>query len=267
MTYDEIAKEIENLFRTLQGIIIAALVYFGAFVVAAVPAVFTGMGVAALFADVTSYSTLIGWLIGIALEVVNIIIIHTASEFYSDKPTGRFWILVGLIPIYVFGVEWVMYYSDDAFPELVRSLGMVSPFFAIAVFIAAMFNQWHKATTTEAEQEKEETTRQRLERERLELEHQHELERLALEQKHAQKMARIEASKNRPGERPKPEGKTVSKEEAISLILQFLAENPDASLSQIGREIGRPKSTTGNYVNELIEAGKIYRNGEGWKVR
>lgn len=60
--------------------------------------------------------------------------------------------------------------------------------------------------------------------------------------------------------------KNISKEEAVSLILQFLADNPDASLSQIGRQIGRPKSTTGNYVNELIQAGTIHKNGEGWKV-
>ena len=60
--------------------------------------------------------------------------------------------------------------------------------------------------------------------------------------------------------------KNISKEEAVSLILQFLADNPDASLSQIGRQIGRPKSTTGNYVNELIQAGIIHKNGEGWKV-
>ncbi len=60
--------------------------------------------------------------------------------------------------------------------------------------------------------------------------------------------------------------KTVSKEEALSLILQFLTDNPDASLSQIGRQVGRPKSTVGNYVNRLIEEGRLHKNGDGWKV-
>jgi len=90
--------------------------------------------------------------------------------------------------------------------------------------------------------------------------------RLEAEQKHTEKMARIEASKNRPNERPKSKQKTVSKEEALSLIVQFLAENSDASLSQIGRQIGRPKSTVGNYVNELIQSGKLDKNGHGWII-
>lgn len=74
------------------------------------------------------------------------------------------------------------------------------------------------------------------------------------------------ASKNRSNIVQKSVQKSVSKDEAISLIVQFLAENPDASLSDIGRHIGRPKSTAGNYVNELVLAGKVHRNGEGWKV-
>ena len=80
-------------------------------------------------------------------------------------------------------------------------------------------------------------------------------------------MARIEASKNRPSERPEPKPKPVSKDEAISLILQFLADNPDASLREIGRQIGRPKSTTGNYVNELLQSGKLDKNGHGWIIK
>jgi DNA-binding IclR family transcriptional regulator len=79
-------------------------------------------------------------------------------------------------------------------------------------------------------------------------------------------MARIEASQNRTTKRPKQSVKSVSKDEALSLIVQFVATNPDASLSQIGRHIERPKSTTGNYVKELTEAGAIHRNGSGWEV-
>jgi hypothetical protein len=89
--------------------------------------------------------------------------------------------------------------------------------------------------------------------------------RLEAEQKHAEKMARIEASKNRP-DRPKTASKSVSKDEALSLIKQYLADNPDASLSEIGRQIERPKSTTGNYVNELMTKGQLKKNGHGWEV-
>lgn len=88
----------------------------------------------------------------------------------------------------------------------------------------------------------------------------------AADEKRRKKEGRA-ASKNRPSGVQKSVQKTVSKDEAISLIVQFLAENPDASLSQIGQQIGRPKSTTGNYVNELIQTGRLHKNGGGWKVK
>ena len=281
MSYDQISKEVDDLFRTLQGIIIAGLIYFGAFIVAAVPAVITGMGVAQLFREVTQYAGLIGWLIGIALEVVNIVVIHTASEFYSDKPTGRFWILVGLIPVYVIGVEWVVYHSDGAFPELVKSLGYVSPFFAIAVFIAVMFNQWHKATVARAEGEKEDATRQQterdkleierqMERERIELEHQQEMERLAMEQRHTERMARIEAKKGEISDTKSPRNfakKRTSKEEKREIALNIVREFPTVSGAELGRRLDASERTGQNILNELEAAGVIHRNGGNeWKV-
>lgn len=90
------------------------------------------------------------------------------------------------------------------------------------------------------------------------------LDEAAAEKRQKQEERRAaRVSKNRPSSVQK----IVSKEEAVAVILQFLAENPDASLSEIGRSIGRPKSTTGNYVNELIQAGRLYKNGQGWKVK
>lgn len=94
------------------------------------------------------------------------------------------------------------------------------------------------------------------------------LDEAAAEKRQKQEERRAaKASKNRPTDRPNSVQKTVSKEEAAAVILQFLADNPDASLSEIGRQIGRPKSTTGNYVNDLIQAGRLHRNGEGWKIK
>lgn len=90
--------------------------------------------------------------------------------------------------------------------------------------------------------------------------------RLELEAKHTEKMARIEASKNRPKEQSQTVQKGISKTEAISLIKQYLADNPHASLSEIGRHIERPKSTTGNYINELMTKGELKKNGHGFEV-
>ncbi len=63
----------------------------------------------------------------------------------------------------------------------------------------------------------------------------------------------------------KAEKDAVSRAEALELLLGFVAEHPDASLSRIGRHINRSKSTVANYVQELQDAGQLRRNGEGWE--
>ena len=56
------------------------------------------------------------------------------------------------------------------------------------------------------------------------------------------------------------------KEEAMDALLRFLDANPDATLSDIAEQIGRSKSTVGNYVNELTNNGRLHKNGHGWEV-
>jgi predicted transcriptional regulator len=77
---------------------------------------------------------------------------------------------------------------------------------------------------------------------------------------------REERRAKRPSYRSKSVQKSLTKQEALSLILEYLNENSDASLSEIGRQIGRPKSTVGNYLSELQGAGKLDKNGNGWRV-
>ncbi len=63
----------------------------------------------------------------------------------------------------------------------------------------------------------------------------------------------------------KAEKDAISRAEALELLLGFVAEHPDASLSRIGRHISRSKSTVATYVQELQDAGQLRRNGEGWE--
>jgi hypothetical protein len=58
----------------------------------------------------------------------------------------------------------------------------------------------------------------------------------------------------------------AKKEQAMAALLDYLATNPDASLSEAGQAIGRSKTQVGNYVDELTAAGKLRRNGHGWEV-
>ena len=64
----------------------------------------------------------------------------------------------------------------------------------------------------------------------------------------------------------KAEKDAVSKTEAMNTLLLFVNENPDASLSHIGQQIDRSKTTVSNYVRELEQDGRLQRNGNGWQV-
>jgi hypothetical protein len=57
-----------------------------------------------------------------------------------------------------------------------------------------------------------------------------------------------------------------SKVAAVNALLMFVNENPEASFADIGRVIGRSKTTASNYVRELERNGRLVRNGNGWQV-
>lgn len=59
----------------------------------------------------------------------------------------------------------------------------------------------------------------------------------------------------------------AKKEQAMANLLTYLDQNPHASQVEAGHAIGRSKSTVGNYITELSEAGQLEaRNGHGWCV-
>jgi hypothetical protein len=58
-----------------------------------------------------------------------------------------------------------------------------------------------------------------------------------------------------------------SKSAALDVLLIYLNENPDASLTAIGREIGRSKTTVANYLRELEGNGRLQRSSDGWQIR
>ena len=61
--------------------------------------------------------------------------------------------------------------------------------------------------------------------------------------------------------------KLDGKERAKQHLLVYLADNPNASLTQAGQAIDRSKTTVSNYVTELEQAGQLHKNGQGWKVK
>ncbi len=262
-------KQFDNALDAIQSILMSILVKIGPFFVALMPALFTAYAIYHTFKGDAGpgLALFFGVTVALAMEATGIVAIHTSVDLYNaaeDKTIQpiKFWLMVALIPFYVGGVSLVIAFSQDAFTPLVKSLGIASPFLTTVIYVAVALRR--DVTRIEAKQEQVEDKQAQLEADQREWER--ERERLEMELKHSEKLARIE-SKNRPGDRPKSVQEPSNKAASLDAILDYLNANPDASLSKIGQHIGRPKSTVGNYVNELVQAGRLHKNGNGWEVR
>ncbi len=279
-------KWFDDVLDSIQAILMSILVKIGPFFVALCPASFTAYAIYKTFQTEAGHNLALFFaiVVGIAWEAVGIISTHTATDLYNAAQEGKtqpvkFWLMVCLIPVYVIGVAAVVGFSQDAFTPLVKGLGVASPFLTCVVYVAvALARDIHQ---TESKQEQTEDKQAQIEAQ--ERAWQHEKERLELELKHQERLARIEA-KSRPSVgakayRPTPSksskmdnlnaanaARQADKEKALEAVLTFVTANPNASLSEIGQAVGKAKSTVGNYVNELTEAGRLHRNGNGWEV-
>ena len=109
-----------------------------------------------------------------------------------------------------------------------------------------------------------ETEYTRIEQQRLEAEQ----KRLEMEQKHAEKMARIEAKKDvsKVSHKNKSGVPKLSQSEMLERILEHLEKNGDTRMTQLAEQLGTSRSTLYRRIDELQQAGKVHKNGEGWKV-
>lgn len=60
--------------------------------------------------------------------------------------------------------------------------------------------------------------------------------------------------------------RTTRKQDAIQQLFTYLADHPDASLSEMAVAIGRSKSTAGAYVSELEMNGMLKKDTQGWQI-
>lgn len=265
MTYEQIVTEIENLFEALQDIFIAALIRFGPYIVASIPAIFTGTSVAA------THGNVIGSVVGIGLEVTVLLSVYAASTLYDQKLMSKFWFMVWLFPFYFVGISLAILYPTST------GLGLIAPILTIICYIAGMFirevgKDRKRAMTNEAEEKRiieKQTEAERQSQEQtnqVELEHKHELERLALELKHTEKLARIEAKKSEKTPRNKPTKKRIPKIQKREISLNIIRENPEISGAELGRQLEVSERTGQTIISEFESSGLIIKNGNGWKV-
>lgn len=232
---------VDAVATTIKSNVVGVAAIIAALAIPAVPAIFSGRGAYVLTR--TWGDDLSWWLavtVAIAIEGAGLFLSWLATKTYSAwrkkvATEKEVLAMVGAVVLYALIIIALISFSDA--PTGLKVIMAFVPLLGIAFYIGMGFETDLANRLDEAAAEKRQKREERA------------------------------ASRNRPKERPTDRPKTVSKDEAIALIVRYLAENPDASLSEIGRQIGRPKSTAGNYVNELMSKGQLKKNGHGWEVK
>lgn len=70
---------------------------------------------------------------------------------------------------------------------------------------------------------------------------------------------------NGGGERLNAE-RQAERQANLDAVLNYLNDNPEASLGDIARHTGKGKTTAKSYTDELMVTGKLHKNGHGWEV-
>jgi len=138
-----ISEQVDKLLDEVQAILLSILVKLGPFFVAMMPALFTAYAIYYTYQQDAGHDLALFFavVVGLAMETVGIIATHTAIDLYNGKESGavqagKFWLMLLLVPVYVVGVAGTVYYSENAFTPLVKSLGVASPFLTCIVYIA-----------------------------------------------------------------------------------------------------------------------------------
>ena len=269
----------------IQAILMSFLVKLGPFFVALMPALFTAYSIFYTFKPEAGPTLALCFavVVGLAMETVGIVATHTAIDLYNAKQLGlvesvKFKLMSWLVPIYVLGVSSVIYFSEDAFTPLVKGLGIASPFLTCIVYIAvALARDLAQIAAKQSERDERQTIledEQRVwERER---------ERLQLEMKHEEKLARITAKRvkqavNGGGQNAQNDvkshvfdavnlSKAKKKEQLIDRMLDIYVDNPNTGVSTVANQLNVSRQTVYNYLNEMEQAGRLRRNGQGVEV-
>lgn len=274
-----IPQQFDNLLDAIQAVLMSFLVKLGPFFVALMPALFTGYSVFYIFQDKAGrpLALFFALVVGLAMETVGIVATHTAIELYNGwqrefiQPV-KFWAMIALVPFYVIGVAAVVYYAGDAFSDLVRALGIASPFLTVVVYVAVALAR--DLSNIEARHNLELDRQDEIEAD--DKTWQREKERLEIELRHKEKLARIEAKATVQSTVQKSpnlvQGNVqsfdyMSKDERLNALLTLYLDNPNAQIGQAMDALGvSSRQTIYNYQTELEESGRLHKNGNGWVV-
>lgn len=280
----------DNALDAIQFMLMSTITKLGPFTVALMPGLFTAYSVFHTFKDAggNAFALIIAIVIALALETVGIKATHVATDLYNAMDEKliqpvKFWLMLALIPVYVLAVAGLVYFSGDAFTPLVKGLGVASPFLTVIVYIAvALANDLKKIEAKQASVENKQDTIEADDRQ-----WEREKERIILEQKHQERLSKIDAKKvsksgvnldNQNVNQTVQNGvkhdaldtvnlsKLEQKQRHFDSLIDIYLDNPNAGVSQVAGHLRVSRQTIYNYLDELESAGKIHRNGGGVKI-
>lgn len=278
-------QRFDRFLDAIQALLMSFLVKLGPFFVALMPALFTAYSIFYTFQPEAGFTLAMCFavVVGLAMETVGIVATHTTIDLYNAKQQGiieplKFKVMSWLVPIYVLGVASVIVFSEDAFTPLVKGLGVASPFLTCTVYIAvALARDLAQVATKQTERAERQNT--------LEDEQRHwewKKERLELEMKHEEKLARIQAKHvkqpvNSIGQIVQNDvnshvfdtvnlSKTKKKNQLLDRMLEIYLDNPKVGVSAMASHLNVSRQTIYNYLNEMEQTGRLRRNGQGVEV-
>lgn len=285
MKVNTIPQRFDHFLDAIQAILMSFLVKLGPFFVALMPALFTAYSIFYTFQQEAGATLALCFavVVGLAMETVGIVATHTTIDLYNAKQQGiiepvKFKVMGWLVPIYVLGVSSVIYFSEDAFTPLVKGLGVASPFLTCTVYVAvALARDLARIATMQTERNERQLVLEDEQRRWVQ-----EKERIEIQLKHREKLARIEAKQIKPTVKeigPPVQNDVKShvfdrvnlskenkKQRLLEEVLAIYNDNPQTGVTTIANQLQVSRQTVYNYLDELEYAGRLRKNGQGVEV-
>lgn len=258
----------------------------GPFIVAAMPALFTGHSVYTWYATTSTawLATLISVIVAVAMEAININVVHTALNLFEQKQNGKGILMTFFSILVMVLVSTVIAYGSDDLSTLIKGLAISSPWLTGVIYLAVGMTQTITQEQQKAQLEKEKTEANQKEQESLKARQAYQLELAKLQAKkereaqkaaekaleaqrlHELKMAQIERGIAPSTGAVADEEKNLTMKEIEAAILKRLQEDEKLNVTKFSDELGINRRKFYRVINVMQETGQVIKNGNGYEL-
>lgn len=179
-----------EFWTNVQAMIFYPFQNIGPFIVAAMPALFTGHSVYTWYAETSAawLAMLISCVVAIAMEAININVVHTSLDLFEQKQNGKGFLMAFFSVIVMMLVSSVIGFSEDNLSPLIKGLAVSSPWLTGIVYLAVGMAQGIHQDKQQAEVDRQDTRQQQIDERQFE----RQLQLAQLAKSHELKLAKLE---------------------------------------------------------------------------